>query len=140
MLGSVEQDDFVSRSIIAIVATVRSDGSPSSSMVSFARRGDHLFFTTTIDRAKGKMLARDPGAGLTVLNPHEPWSFVSVDGDGMIHRDNPLELRELVLSSVDHPDYPWTRSDVESMISGPGRAMFELIPTRVSGVVFLTAA
>ena len=43
MLGSVEQDEFVTRSTIAIVTTLRLDGSPSSSRVSFARRGDHLF-------------------------------------------------------------------------------------------------
>ena len=52
MLGSFDQDEFVTRSIIAIVTTLRRDGSPSSSMVSFARRGDHLFFTTTMERAK----------------------------------------------------------------------------------------
>ena len=78
-------------------------------MVSFARLGDRLYFTTTMNRAKARMLQRDPHAALTVLNPHEPWSFVSVDGTVVIHRDNP---------------------------DGPGRAMFELVPSRVSGVVF----
>ncbi|HAN36865.1 MAG TPA: hypothetical protein DCQ52_16010 [Acidimicrobiaceae bacterium] len=136
MLGSAEQDEFVSRSVIAIVTTVRQDGSPSSSMVSFARLGDRLYFTTTMNRAKARMLQRDPHAALTVLNPHEPWSFVSVDGTVVIHRDNPAALRALILDRVDHPDYRWSRSEVEQMIDGPGRAMFELVPSRVSGVVF----
>jgi PPOX class probable F420-dependent enzyme len=135
MLGSVEQDEFVTRSIIAVLSTVRRDGSSSSSMVSFARRGDQLFFTTTMQRAKARMLERDPRATITVINPHEPWSFISIDGLVTIHRDNPPELRQLILSRVDHPDYPWSRTEVDEMISGPGRAMFELTPSRVSGIV-----
>ena len=135
MLGSFDQDEFVTRSIIAIVTTLRRDGSPSSSMVSFARRGDHLFFTTTMERAKGKMLANDPRATITILNPHEPWSFVTVDGKVTIHRDNPPELQQLILDGADHPDYPWPRTDIEQMISAPGRAIFELVSNRVSGVV-----
>ncbi len=35
-----------------------------------------------------------------------------------------------------HPDYPWSRTDVEQMMSGPGRAVFELVPNRVFGVMF----
>jgi hypothetical protein len=77
MLGSPEQDYFVSRGIIAMPTTVRRDGSPASSMVSYARRGDRVFFTTTL------------GA----------------------------------------------QAEIEQMISAPGRAVFELAPTRVSGVL-----
>ncbi len=135
MLGSFDQDEFVTRSIIAIITTLRRDGSPSSSMVSFARRGDHLFFTTTMERAKGKMLANDPRVTITIVNPHEPWSFVTVDGKVIIHRDNPPELQQLILDGADHPDYPWPRTDIEQMISAPGRAIFELVSNRVSGVV-----
>jgi PPOX class probable F420-dependent enzyme len=136
MLGTSAQDGFITRSIAAIVTTTRADGSAASSMVSFARLEDRLFFTTTMDRAKAKMLVRDPRATLAILNPHEPWSFVSVEGDVTIHYDNPAELRELILQSTDHPDNPWSRAEIEQMITAPGRAMFELLPTRISGVVF----
>lgn len=88
-----------------------------------------------MDRAKGKMLANNPRANLTALNPHEPWSFVVVEGAVTIHRHNPVELQQLILDGADHPDYPWTRTEVGEMISAPGRAMFELVPNRVSGVV-----
>jgi PPOX class probable F420-dependent enzyme len=136
MLGTENEDAFVSRSVIALVTTVRSNGTPSTSMVSFARRGDRLFFTTTLDRVKGRSLVRDPRCGITVVNPHEPWSFVSVEGEVVIHSDNPAELRQLILDLVDHPDYPWSRDEVEPMVVAPRRAIFELVPHRVSGVVF----
>ena len=68
------------------------------------------------------MLANDPRATITVLNPHEPWSFVTVDGKITIHRDNPPELQQMILDGADHPDYPWPHTDIEQMISAPGRA------------------
>jgi PPOX class probable F420-dependent enzyme len=136
MLGTNDHDEFITRSIIAIATTLRADGSPASSMISFVRLDDRLYFTTTMDRLKGRSLARDPRVTLTVLNPHEPWSFVSVEGLVRIHRDNPPELRSLVVALADHPDYPWSRSEVDAMVTAPGRAIFELNADRVSGVVF----
>ena len=79
MIGTSAQDVFISSSVIGLLTTIRNDGSPSSSMVSFARRSDRLFFSTTVDRLKGRMLSRDRRCGLTVLNPKEPWSFVVVE-------------------------------------------------------------
>ena len=135
MIGTEDHDAFVSRSVIGLVTTVRSDGTPSTSMVSFARRGNRLYFTTTLDRVKGRSLVRDPRCGITILNPHEPWSFVNVEGEVVIHRDNPIELRQLILDLVEHPDYPWSREEITPMLESVGRAMFELVPHRVSGVV-----
>lgn len=136
MLGSAAQDAFIGRSVIAIVTTVRADGAPSSSMIAFARRDDRIYFTTTTSRWKGRMLARDARCTLAVLNPHEPWSYVAVDGMVVVHYDNPAELRALLLSAADHPDYAWSRSEAEAMMSAPERAVYELVPGRVSGVVF----
>lgn len=105
-------------------------------MVGFARRGDSLYFSTTTDRLKGRTLARDARACLTVLHAREPWSFVSIEGLVTIHTDNPQELRDLLLDySGKHPDYAWERSEIAVMIAAPGRAIFQLEPTRVSGVV-----
>lgn len=136
MIGTPAQDALITRSVIALVTTLRADGSPTNSMVSFARRGDQLYFTTTLDRVKGRILAHDPRVGLVILNPHEPWSFVSVEGRVTIHRDNPEELRELILSLTEHVDFPWEGDAVNKMITGPGRAMFQVTVDRVSGAVF----
>ena len=135
MIGTDDEDAFVSRCVIALVTTVRANGTPSTSMVSFVRRGDRLFFTTTLERHKGRSLARDPRCGLTVLDPYEPWSYVSVEGGIVIHRDNPPDLRQIFLDRVDHPDYPWSREEIEPMLVAPSRAIFELIPSRVTSVL-----
>lgn len=100
MFGTEDQDEFVERCVIAILTTLRAHGSPASSMVSFARRADRLFFTTTLDRVKGRSLVRDPRCTVTVINQREPWSFVAVEGHVVVHFDNPPELRQLILGLV----------------------------------------
>ena len=72
MIGSEDLDAFVSRSQTAIVTTMRKDGSPSSSMIGDARDGDRLLFSTTVDRVKGRTLARDRRAAICIINENEP--------------------------------------------------------------------
>lgn len=137
MIGTKWQDAFISRCIIAVVTTLRHNADPASSMVGFARNGDRLLFSTDLDKLKGKTLLRDPRLVACVLNPREPWSFVSVEGRVTIHLDNPIELRTAMLDAwVGHPDNIFDRADNERLMAGPSRAIFELVPDRVSGVVF----
>ena len=58
-----------------------------------------------------------------------------MEGDIVIHRDNPPDLRQIFLDRVDHPDYPWSREEIEPMLVAPSRAIFELIPSRVTSVL-----
>ena len=144
MIGTRDLDSFISRSQTAIATTIREDGSPSSSMISYARDGDRLYFSTTTDRVKGRTLARDPRVALCIINLDAPDSFVSVEGTVTIHRDNPKELRELLFRYWDKllPNYPkgmWAtegREQIEPMLTQAGRAIFEVTPTRVSGFIF----
>jgi len=141
MLGKPEFDAFITRSFTAIVSTVRGSGTPASSMVSYARLDDAIYFSTTLDRLKGKSLVRDPRLALCVINDHEPNAYVTVEGSVIIHRDNPTALHERMYAYwqgfVDsHPAGPWSlfgRANLEKMWAAPGRAIFEVHATRVSG-------
>ena len=141
MLGNAEFDAYISRSFTGIVTTVRKDGSPASSMISYARLGDSLYFSTTLGRFKGKSLQGDPRLALCVVNDREPNAYVTVEGSVVIHRDNPKALHERMFTFwagfVElHPKSPWVffgRETLESMWSQPGRAIFEIKATRVSG-------
>jgi len=143
VLGTPQLDAFVSRSFTAIVTTVRKDGSPSSSMVSYARDGDRLYFSTTTARLKGRTLQRDPRLALCVINDQEPNGYVSVEGTVVIHRDNPQELHERMFQYWDafgdqYPKSPLRmmgREAIAALLVKPGRAIFEVMPTRVSGVL-----
>lgn len=143
MLGNEKLDAFISRSFTGIVTVVRADGSPASSMVSYARLGDGIYFSTTLDRLKGKCLARDPRIAICAINDLEPNSYASIEGRVVIHRDNPKALHERMFTywqgfAERHPQsvWPvWGRAGLEKIWSQPERAIFEVRATRVSGVV-----
>lgn len=139
MIGTPEQDEFVTRSSRAIATTVRRDGTPASSMIGYARVGDALLFSTLINNVKGRTLSRDPRIVLCVVSAERPESFVSVEGDVRIHRDNPRALHEQMFAhwdSITEGGWPEARRKViEELWDDPYRAIFEVTPTRVSGIV-----
>jgi PPOX class probable F420-dependent enzyme len=50
-----------------VVATLKPDGSPQTSVVWIDTDGEHVIFNTRNDRAKGKHLRRDPRVSVTVF-------------------------------------------------------------------------
>ncbi|MFQ5382489.1 MAG: PPOX class F420-dependent oxidoreductase, partial [Dehalococcoidia bacterium] len=84
MIGTPEQDVFVNEMKWAVVTTLRADGSPSNSVIFYARDGDTLVFSTTKDRLKARTLVRDPRIALTVLDEGPPYRFVTVEGTATI--------------------------------------------------------
>jgi PPOX class probable F420-dependent enzyme len=59
---------------------VAPDGRPLVAPVWFVVEGDDLLFNTGADTAKGKALARDPRAVLTVDLEEPPYAFVQIQG------------------------------------------------------------
>ncbi|MFC0031735.1 PPOX class F420-dependent oxidoreductase [Micromonospora chaiyaphumensis] len=72
------------------LATVRADGSPHVVPVWFVLDGDDLIFNTGSSSVKGRNLARDPRAGLSVDEEQPPYAFVTVRGSVTII-DDPVE-------------------------------------------------
>jgi PPOX class probable F420-dependent enzyme len=70
----------------AHVATLREDGSPHLTVVWIDYDGEHVLFNTAVGRAKERHLRRDPRAAVEVLDPSDPYNFLSVSG--------PVELVE----------------------------------------------
>jgi PPOX class probable F420-dependent enzyme len=141
MIGTPEQNAFIDRSYVAIVSTVRIDGTASTSMVFYGRIGDRLLFSTERNRVKGRHIDRDPRVTLTVTNTNEPNSYLSVQGHVTVHLDNPAALREQIYRTWDgvtllHPASIWHnggRETCEPLFTMPGRAIYEVTPVRVSG-------
>jgi PPOX class probable F420-dependent enzyme len=64
----------------AVVATVKPDGSPQSSVVWVDWDGENVVFNTRHARAKGRNLARDPRVSITVFDGENPYRYVEVVG------------------------------------------------------------
>jgi PPOX class probable F420-dependent enzyme len=70
----------------AALATTRADGSPHVVPVWFAVDGRDLVFTCASDSVKGRNLARDPRAAVSVADDAFPYAFASVSGSVRVVR------------------------------------------------------
>jgi PPOX class probable F420-dependent enzyme len=63
-----------------VVATLKPDGSPQTSVVWIDTDGEHVIFNTRNDRAKGKHLRRDPRVSVTVFDADRAYRYFEVEG------------------------------------------------------------
>jgi PPOX class probable F420-dependent enzyme len=71
----------------AKLATVRADGSPHVAPIWVALDGDEIVFTTGDETLKGKAVRRDPRVALAFDDEDPPFSFVVIEGDARVDRD-----------------------------------------------------
>jgi PPOX class probable F420-dependent enzyme len=77
----------------AVLSTIRADGRPHAAPVWFTLDGDDVIFNTNAATVKGKNLARDPRATITVDEGAPPFSFVTMDGTVTLADNPPESLR-----------------------------------------------
>ncbi|MFC3071062.1 pyridoxamine 5'-phosphate oxidase family protein [Phenylobacterium soli] len=58
------------------IATLRADGAPQATTVSYVSDGLDIFFGCAADSPKAQNLARDPRVSLTVNLPYEDWGQI----------------------------------------------------------------
>ena len=74
------QRAFLENSFVGVVTDLRPDGSPHSTVVWVDVDDDGVSFNTAWPRAKPRHLAADPRMSLTVLDPGDPYRWISIDG------------------------------------------------------------
>lgn len=133
MIGTQEQDDFINRTRWAVATTLRADGSPASSLVSFARDGDDLIFSSNEGKLKVKTLDRDSRMVLCVVEDGAPSGYVSVEGRATVERDDIVEDHILLNRTWRGGDFE-PPADFGQKLREEGRVVIRLRPERVSGV------
>ncbi len=73
------------------VTTVRSDGSPHVTPVWVDWDGRHVLFNTARGRAKECHLRRDPRASISVVDPENPYRYLSVSGTAELDEEGARE-------------------------------------------------
>jgi len=107
--------DYVAQRNVGALATIKRDGRPQLSNVSYTydADGNHVKMSLTAGRAKVANLRRDPRASLLVQSP-DGWTYAVVEGDVTLsataadpHDATVDELVEvfLAISGKDHPDW-----------------------------------
>jgi len=105
----------------AVVAAVRPDGSPQTSVVWIDWDGEDAIFTTLRRRAKGRHLERDPRVNITVFDMNDPYRYVEIDGTAALEDEGAAEHIHKMSHKYRGVDYP----------EPDGRVLVRVRPTRV---------
>lgn len=100
--------DLFERKAFANFATVMPDGTPQVTPVWVGYDGDHLLVNTAKGRQKERNVRRDPKVGLSILDPDDPYRFVSVRGEvEEVTEDGAIEhINELTERYMGRDEYP----------------------------------
>ncbi|MGI9601351.1 MAG: PPOX class F420-dependent oxidoreductase [Acidimicrobiales bacterium] len=122
-----------------VLITLRGDGRPQSSDISYAVDGDSFLISVTDDRAKTRNMQRDARVVLHLTDPGS-WSYLSFDGTaelspvtaapGDATSDALVDYYERVAGQA-HPDWDEYR---QAMID-EGRLVVRLRPANVVGQI-----
>lgn len=135
MIGTAEQDAFISSQKWAVVTTLRKDGSPSNSVVFYARDGDEILLSTTRDRVKARTIARDARVAVTVLDEGAPYRFATIEGTARISTEN-LVADHVLINRAMRNDPTWEAPEgMATRLEEDKRVIVRVTPQRVSGAV-----
>ena len=74
------QREFLENPFVGVITDVRPDGSPHSTIVWIDVDDDGVSFNTAHGRAKPRYIANDPRVSLAVVDPQDPYRWLSVSG------------------------------------------------------------
>jgi PPOX class probable F420-dependent enzyme len=106
---TVEQLKFLDENaFVGIITTVRPDGSPHSTVVWVDVDNGQPSFNTARGRAKERYLKRDPRAALLVVDPENPYRWVSITGQAeLIDEGANEQIDKLAKKYLGEDEYPW---------------------------------
>ena len=77
---SEDQAKLFEEPYFAVAATIREDGSPQQTVVWVDYDGENVVFNTAEGRAKPRYIRQNPVVGVHVMDPADPFKWVSVSG------------------------------------------------------------
>lgn len=106
------QRQFLDNPYVGVVTTLRSDGSPHSTVVWVENENGAVSFNTAIGRAKERHLRTDPRVSLIVVDPANAYQWVSVSGRGeLTQEDADPQIDRLAKKYLDKDEYPFRSAD-----------------------------
>lgn len=106
-----------------VVATVREDGSPQSSVVWIQRDGDTLLFVAPSGRGKAANLARDPRVSVSIHDAENPYQSAELRGS--------VELTDLDPGKISDQLALKYLGETHEQDDGVPRVVVRVVPDRV---------
>jgi len=112
-----KQREFLEQPFVGEVTTLRPDGSPHTTVVWVDVDTDEVIFNTAVGRAKERHLRNDPRISLIVVDPENPYRWVSVSGKAELDTTGADdEIDKLAKKYLGQDEYPW-RNPEETRIN-----------------------
>jgi PPOX class probable F420-dependent enzyme len=106
-LTEAEQAFLRDNPFVGVVTTLRPDGSPHATVVWVDADHEGPWFNTAYGRAKTRYLAGDPRVALTVIDPSDPYRWISVSGAaGLVDEGADPDIDHLAHKYLGVDEYP----------------------------------
>lgn len=107
-----QQQDFLKNPYVGVVTTLRADGSAHNTVVWVDVDAGGVSFNTAHGRCKPRNLARDPRVTLTVIDPADPYKWISITGTATLTDEGAEDqIDNLAQKYVGQFPYPWRQPD-----------------------------
>ena len=101
----------------AVASTVRDDGCPQQTVVWIDYDGEHVVFNTAEGRAKPKYIRRQGRAGVHVMDPEDPYKWISVAGPAeLTHEGADDHIDKMAKKYLGRDSYPWRKEGEQRVI------------------------
>lgn len=106
------QRAFLENPFVGVVTDLRPDGSPHSTIVWVDVDDDGVSFNTAWPRAKPRYLSNDPRVSLTVVDPGDPYRWISIGGEATLVDGGANEQIDRLAKKYAGLDaYPWHKPE-----------------------------
>src|SRR2546423_11809676 len=103
---------FLEEPFVGEVTTLRPDGSPHTTVVWVDVDTGEVIFNPAGGRAKERYLRKDPRVSLIVVDPEDPYRWVSVSGTAELSTEGAdAEIDKLAKKYLGKDEYPWRSPD-----------------------------
>ncbi len=98
--------DLVTKPVHGVLTTMMPDGQPQSSLVWCDYDGECARVNTTLERQKGKNMAKNPKVSLLIVDPENTSRYLEIRGEAELVLDGALEhLDKITREYTRHPQY-----------------------------------
>jgi PPOX class probable F420-dependent enzyme len=103
-----KQREFLEQPFAGAATTLRSDGSPHTTVVWIDVDDEVVAFNTAVGRAKERHLRQNPRVSINVLDPQDQYRWLSVSGRAELSTDGAdAQIDKLAKKYLGQDEYPW---------------------------------
>ena len=102
-----QQEQFLEQPFVGVATTLRDDGSPHNTVVWVDVENGTVSFNTAVGRAKERHLRKNPRVALTIVDPADPYKWVSLSGQAELTTDGAdPQIDKLAKKYLGKDEYP----------------------------------